>query len=201
MFPAPPFLPNFGSSVSGPSPSWPFPLGGPGWSGPPTWAVGPSEPGFPAGTPHEAIARRAIVVAGLLLDGPATAAELVERVSTASEGALVPPVEHAELTLGFMAGRGLVTISDGTASLTDLGQNILAWRGVNADTARAILSKFAQLGDVIHIRKALLETASLGRTIATTGTADQKAALAAAKAAILTSVVEAKKSLHAALAT
>lgn len=145
--------------------------------------------------------RRATVVAALLLEGPATAAELVERVSAATEGALVPPVEHAELTLGFMAGRGLVTISDGTASLTELGRNILAWRGVNADTAHAILGKFAQLGDVIQIRKALLETATLGRTITTTGTAEQKAALASAKAAILTAVVEAKKSLYAALAT
>jgi hypothetical protein len=54
---------------------------------------------------------------------------------------------------------------------------------------------------VIQIRKELLQTASLGKTITTSGTAEQKAVLAEAKAAILASVVEAKKSLHAALST
>ncbi len=200
MFPGP-FRQDFGSSEPTASPSWPLPLGGPGWAGP---LVGSAGPGFGPSAedaPQQAIVRRATVVAGLLLEAPATAAEIVARVTAATDGAIAPPVANAELTLGFMAGRGLVTIVDGTANVTELGRNILAWHGVNADTARAILGRFAQLGDVIQIRKELLQTASLGKTITTSGTAEQKAVLAEAKAAILASVVEAKKSLHAALST
>lgn len=195
------FLQDFGSSDPTTSPSLPLPMGGPGWAGPLVWSAGPESGPSAEASPQQAIVRRATVVAALLLEAPATAAELVERVTAATDGAIAPPVANAELTLGFMAGRGLVTISDGTAALTELGRNILAWRGVNADTARAILGRFAQLGDLIQIRKALLETATLGKTITTTGTAEQKAALAEAKAAILASVLEAKKSLYAALGT
>lgn len=144
--------------------------------------------------------KKAAVVGGLLLDGPADAAEVVKRLSKASHGAVKPPKERVELLLGVMAGKGVVTLDDGEATLTELGRNLLAWRGINADTARALLAQAEKFGDVFKIRRELRATADLARTITWTGTDEQKKSLKKARASILTAITEAKRSLHEALA-
>ena len=164
--------------------------GGPGFGG----ADGPDRPGF--GGPF----KKAAVVGGLLLDGPADANEVVKRLSKASGGAVKPPKERVELLLAVMAGRGVVTLDDGQAALTELGRNLLAWRGINADTARALLAQAEKFGDVFKIRKELKATADLARTITWTGTDEQKTTLKKARASILAAITEAKRSLHESLA-
>ena len=146
--------------------------GGPGFGGP----GGPERPGF--GGPF----KKAAVVAVLLLDGPADAAEVVKRLSKASHGAVKPPKERVELLLAVMAGKGVVTLDDGEATLTELGRNLLAWRGINSDTARALLAQAEKFGDVFKIRRELKATADLARTITWTGTDEQKKTLKKARA-------------------
>ena len=125
---------------------------------------------------------------------------MVKRLSTASHGAVTPPVERAELLLSVMAGKGVLTLKDGEATLTELGRNLLAWRGINADTARAMLAQAEKFADVVKIRRELKATAELGRTITWTGTDEQKKTLKAARASILAAIKDAKRSLHEALA-
>src|ERR1700709_1032952 len=90
-------------------------LGG-GW-GKHGWGHGgPGGPGFgggfgPGGRPP--LKRAAFVTAALLLDGPADAAQVVQRVSDATDGAITPPQEIAELAIGLLAGRGVVTVDNG----------------------------------------------------------------------------------------
>lgn len=163
---------------------------GPGFGG----AAGPDRPG--AGGPF----KKAAVVAGLLLDGPADAAEVAKRLSTYSHGAVQPPTERVELLLAVMAGKGVVTLDNGVATLTELGRNLLAWRGVNADTARALLAQAEKFGDVFKIRRELKATADLARTITWTGTDEQKKVLKKARALILSAINEAKRALHESLA-
>lgn len=163
---------------------------GPGFGGP----GAADRPGF--GGPF----KKAAVVAGLLLDGPADAAEVAKRLSKYSHGAVQPPKERVELLLAVMAGKGVVTIDNGEATLTELGRNLLAWRGINADTARALLAQAEKFGDVFKIRRELKATADLARTITWTGTDEQKKALKKARASILTAITEAKRSLHESLA-
>ena len=157
-------------------------------------AGGPDRPGF--GGPF----KKAAVVGGLLLDGPADAAEVVKRLSKASHGVVKPPKERVELLLAVMAGKGVVTLDNGEATLTELGRNLLAWRGINADTARALLAQAEKFGDVFKIRKELKATADLARTITWTGTDEQKTTLKKARASILAAITEAKRSLHESLA-
>lgn len=163
-------------------------FGGPGFGG--GWG-GPG-PGGPF--------KKAAVVAALLLDGPADAGEVVKRISKASHGAVKPPKERAELLLSMMAGRGVVRLDNGEATLTELGRNLLAWRGMNADTARAMLAQAEKFADVVKIRRELKATAELARTITSTGTAEQKRTLKEARATILAAIKEAKRSLHESLA-
>ena len=164
--------------------------GGPGWGGP-----GFGGPGF--GGPRK---RVVIGTAALLLDGPANAAQIVQRVSEATDGALTPPEAIVELAIGHLAGRGFVTVSDGVATLTEQGTNVLAWKGVTSEGIHARLAQAAKFGDVIKIRWGLVELAGLARTIVWSGTDAQKAKLAEARTKVLTAITEAKKSLHAALA-
>ena len=155
---------------------------------------GPGGPGF--GGPF----KKAAVVSALLLDGPADAAEVVKRLSKASNGAIKPPKDRAELLLSVLAGKGVVSLDDGVATLTELGRNLLAWRGINADTARALQKQAEKFSDVVKIRRELKATADLARTITWTGTDEQKQTLKKAKASILAAIKEAKRSLHEALA-
>ncbi|QUR69933.1 hypothetical protein F6B93_18725 [Mycobacterium spongiae] len=136
----------------------------------------------------------------MLLDGPADATQIVQRVSDKTDGALTPPQEMAELAIGVLAGRGVVTVDDGVATLTELGENLLAWRGISSETARAFLARAAQFGDGFKIRKELFQVAGLARTIVWNGTDEQKQKLADASAKVLEAVTAAQKSLHAALA-
>jgi len=106
----------------------------------------------------------------------------------------------AELVIGVLAGRGFVTVDNGVATLTDLGRNILAWRGITSETAHALLGKVGQFGDVIKIRSSLREIAGLARTIMWSGTDEQKQKLSETRANLLTALNEAKASLHGALA-
>ena len=140
--------------------------------------------------------RAAFVTAALLLDGPADAAQIVQRVSDATEGAFTPPQDVAELAIGLLAGRGVVTVDGGVATLTEFGQNLLSWRGVSSETAHAFLGRAAKFGDAFKIRRELFEVAGLARTITWTGTDEQKQQLAESRTKVLEALREAKKTLH-----
>ena len=100
----------------------------------------------------------------------------------------------------MLAGRGLATVEDGVATLTEFGESILAWRGINSETAHAFLSRASKFAGVLQLRKELLEIGGLARTIVWSGTEEQKEKLDEAKTKILTAVTEAKQSLYRALA-
>ena len=188
--------PGFG--FGGPGGGGPgFGFGGPagGW-GKHGWGHGgPGGPGFGPGGRHH-LKRAAFVTAALLLDGPADAATVVQRVSDATDGAFTPPQDVAELAIGLLAGRGVVTVDNGVATLTELGRNLLAWRGISSETAHAFLGRAAKFGDVFKIRRELFEIAGLARTITWTGTDEQKQQLAEARTKVLEALREAKKTLH-----
>ncbi|ORW28239.1 hypothetical protein AWB91_26715 [Mycobacterium paraense] len=184
-------------------------FGGPGFGGPgfgggwgeKGWGNGGfgGGPGFKGGFGHGRrpfLKRAAFVTAALLLDGPADAAQIVQRVSDATEGAFTPPQDVAELAIGLLAGRGVVTVDNGVATLTELGRNLLAWRGVSSETAHAFLGRAAKFGDVFKIRRELFELAGLARTITWTGTDEQKQQLAETRTKVLEALTEAKKTLH-----
>ncbi|MDT7737332.1 MAG: hypothetical protein QOK09_701 [Mycobacterium sp.] len=200
--------PGFGGPGFG-GPGWGGPgfggpgFGGPGFGGPGFGGHGRGGPGFGGHGGHGFGGRRKRVVVGtaaLLLDGPADAAQIVQRVSDASDGALTPPQEVVEFAIGLLAGRGFVTVSDGVATLTELGTNVLQWKGISSETIHAKLARAAKFGDLIKIRWGLVELAGLARTIAWSGTDAQKAELAEARTKVLTAITEAKRSLHSALA-
>jgi hypothetical protein len=200
----------FGGGFSG-GPGWGGPgFGGPGFGGH-GWgghggAGGPGfgGPGFGGhwGPPGPGGRRKRLVVgtAALLLDGPANAEQLVQRVSDATEGAFAPPQEIVELAIGKLAGRGFVSVDDGVATLTELGRNVLQWKGISSESIHARLAQAGKFGDVAKIRWGLFEIAGLARTIHWSGTDAQKEKLAEARAKVLTAITEAKQSLHAALA-
>ena len=187
--------PGFGGPGFG-GPGWGGPgFGGPGWGGHGFGGHGFGGHGF-GGRRKRAV----IGTAALLLDGPANAEQIVQRVSDATEGAFTPPQGVVEVAIGLLAGRGFVTVSDGVATLTEQGTNVLAWKGVTSEGFHARLAQVAKFGDVIKIRWGLVELAGLARTIAWSGTDAQKAKLAEARTKVLTAITEAKKSLHSALA-
>ena len=99
----------------------------------------------------------------------------------------------AELAIGLLAGRGVVTVEGGVATLTEFGQNLLSWRGVSSETAHAFLGRAAKFGDTFKIRRELFEVAGLARTITWTGTDEQKQQLAEARTKVLEAVREAKR--------
>lgn len=180
-------------------------FGGPAWGGwgEKGWGHGGSGgPGFkgsfgPGG--RHGLKRAAFVTAAMLLEGPADATQVVQRVTDATEGAFTPPEDLAELAIGLLAGRGMVTVDDGVATLTDLGRNVLAWRGVSSETAHAFLGRAAKFGDAVKIRRELFEFARLARTITWSGTDEQKQQLAEARAKVLEALTDAKKALYRAL--
>ena len=187
-------------------------FGGPGFGGPGFGGPGFGGPGFggPGGGPgfapfgkkgRHGLKRAAFVTAALLLDGPADAAQVVQRVSDATGGAFTPPQDVAELAIGILAGRGVVTVDGGVATLTELGRNLLAWRGISSETAHAFLGRAAKFGDVVKIRKEFFEIAGLARTIAWTGTDEQKQQLAETRTKVLEALTDARKALHRVLGT
>jgi hypothetical protein len=175
-------------------------FGGPGFGGPGFGFGGPGAGGHGFGGHHFGLKRAAFGTLALLLDGPADAAQIVQRTSEATDGAFTPPQEVAELAIGLLAGRGLVTVEGGVATLTELGKNLLAWRGISSETARAFLARAGRFGDVVKIRWGLFELAGLARKIAWAGTDEQKAKLADVRAKVLAAITEASKTLHATLA-
>ena len=196
----------FGGGFSG-GPGW----GGPGWGAPGFGGPGSGGPGFgghgwgghggPGGPGFGGRHKRvAVGTAALLLDGPANAEQIVQRVSEATDGAFAPPQEIVELAIGKLAGRGLVTVSDGVATLSELGRNVLQWKGISSESIHARLAQAGKFGDVAKIRWGMFELAGLARTIHWSGTDAQKEKLAEARAKILTAITEAKQSLHGALA-
>ena len=156
-------------------------------------------PGWGPGGGRGGLKRAAFGTAAMLLDGPADAAQVVQRISEKTDGAITPPQEIAELAIGLLAGRGVVTVADGVATLTELGENLLAWRGISSETAQAFLARAAQFGDVFKIRRELFEVAGLARTITWTGTDEQKQLLAETRTKVLEALRDAKKTLHRAL--
>jgi hypothetical protein len=201
----------FGGGFSG-GPGWGGPgFGGPGFGGPGFGGPGFGGPGFgghgwgghggPGGHGFGGRHKRVVVgTAALLLDGPANAEQIVQRVSEATEGAFAPPQEIVELAIGKLAGRGFVTVSDGVATLSELGRNVLQWKGISSESIHARLAQAGKFGDVAKIRWGLFEIAGLARTIHWSGTDAQKEKLAEARTKVLTAITEAKQSLHAALA-
>ncbi|WIM88246.1 hypothetical protein PT015_01640 [Candidatus Mycobacterium wuenschmannii] len=188
-------------------PGW----GGPGFSGPGFGGPGSVGPGWgghgwgghggPGGRGFGGRHKRVVVgTAALLLDGPANAEQIVQRVSQATDGAFAPPQEIVELAIGKLAGRGFVTVTDGVATLSELGRNVLQWKGISSEGVHARLAQAGKFGDVAKIRWGLFELAGLARTIHWSGTDAQKEKLAEAQAKVLTAITEAKQSLHGALA-
>ncbi|NKZ10642.1 hypothetical protein HGA11_06590 [Mycolicibacterium septicum DSM 44393] len=174
---------------------------GQGGFGPGAFGGGFAGPGFGKGFgPGFALKRAAVGTAALLLDGPATAEQIVERTTEATGGAFTPPQDIVELAIAALAGRGVVTVSDGVATLTDFGTQLLAWRGVTSETAHALFGKVGKFADVIKIRTGLHEVAGLARTIAFTGTDEQKAKLGEVRTNLLAAITDAKKALHGVLA-
>jgi hypothetical protein len=173
-------------------------FGGPGFGAPGFGGPGAGGPGFaPFGKKgRHGLKRAAFVTAALLLDGPADAAQVVQRVSDATGGAFTPPQGVAELAIGILAGRGVVTVDGGVATLTELGRNLLAWRGISSETAHAFLGRAAKFGDGVKIRKEFFEIAGLARTIAWTGTDEQKQQLAETRTKVLEALTDARKALH-----
>jgi hypothetical protein len=202
----------FGGGFSG-GPGWGGPgfggpgFGGPGFGGPGSGGPGSGGPGFgghgwgghggPGGRRHK---RVVVGTAALLLDGPANAEQIVQRVSEATDGAFAPPQEIVELAIGKLAGRGFVTVSDGVATLSELGRNVLQWKGISSESIHARLAQAGKFKDVAKIRWGLFELAGLARTIHWSGTDAQKEKLAEARTKVLTAITEAKQSLHGALA-
>ena len=196
----------FGGGFSG-GPGW----GGPGFGGPGFGGPGFGGPGFGGhgwgghgghgghgfGGRHK---RVVVGTAALLLDGPANAEQIVQRVSEATDGGFAPPQEIVELAIGKLAGRGFVSVDDGVATLTELGRNVLQWKGISSESIHARLAQAGKFKDVAKIRWGLFELAGLARTIHWSGTDAQKEKLAEARAKVLTAITEAKQSLHAALA-
>ena len=204
----------FGGGFSG-GPGWGGPgFGGPGFGGPGFGGPGFGGPGFGGhgwgghggpgghwGTRPGGRHKRVVVgTAALLLDGPANAEQIVQRVSEATDGAFAPPQEIVELAIGKLAGRGFVSVDDGVATLTELGRNVLQWKGISSESIHARLAQAGKFKDVAKIRWGLFELAGLARTIHWSGTDAQKEKLAEARAKVLTAITEAKQSLHAALA-
>ena len=142
----------------------------------------------------------AAATAALLLDGPADAAEITRRISEATDGAFSPPEGAAEIGIGLLAGRGLATVEDGEATLTEFGENLLAWRGINTETAHAFLAQASKFAGFLKLRKEFFELGGLARTIVWSGTEEQKQKLEEARTKLLAAVTEAKRSLYSALA-
>lgn len=189
----------FGGGFSS-QPGWGAPgFGGPGWGGHGGHGGpgGRDSGGLGWGGRHK---RVVVGTAALLLDGPANAEQIVARVSEATDGTFAPPQEIVELAIGKLAGRGFVTVSDGVATLSELGRNMLQWKGVSSESIHARLTQAGKFGDVAKIRWGLFEIAGLARTIHWSGTDAQKEKLAEARAKVLTAITEAKQSLHGALA-
>jgi hypothetical protein len=184
--------PGFGGPGFGPDAGSGF-AGGFGGQGFGPGFGGPGRPG-PWG-----LKRAAVGTAAILLDGPADAAQILERVNQVTDGAFTPPQDIVDLAIGLLAGRGVVTVDNGVATLTDFGKNLLAWRGISSETVHAFLAKAAKFVDVIKIHKELREVGGLARTIIRSGTDEQKAALAESRTKILEAVTDAKKALHRAL--
>ena len=177
-------------------------FGGPGFGG--GFGPGFGGPGFGGGFGPGFGGRgklAAAATAALLLDGPADAAEVTRRITEATDGAFTPPEGAAEIGIGLLAGRGLATVEDGEATLTELGENLLAWRGINSDTAHAFLAQASKFAGFLKLRKEFFELGGLARTIVWSGTDEQKEKLEEARTKILAAVTDAKKSLYAALAT
>lgn len=181
--------------------------GGPGWGGRGfgygSGDCGPGGVGRGFGGPgfghRGGIKRAAFGTAAVLLDGPADAAQVVQRTTEATDGAFTPPQEVVELAVGLLAARGFVTVDNGVATLTDLGKNILAWRGVTSETAHAMLGRVGKFAEVIKIRSGLKEVAGLARTIVRSGTDAQKVKLTEVRAELNAAITEAKRALHSAL--
>jgi len=182
-------------------------FGGPGFGGPgfgSGFGGGHCGPGFGGGAGKHffrgRIKRAAIAAAALLQEGPATAEQLSQRVSQITDGAFEPPVDKVQFVLTLLAARGVATVEDGVATLTEFGEQLLTWRGINSETVEAFLGQAGKFGDVIKLRKDLFEVAGLARTIRFTGNDAQKADLAAASATLSAAVAEAKKALYRTLA-
>jgi hypothetical protein len=188
-----------GGGFGGPGGGWGGPGGGFGGFGGFGGHGGHGGPGGKGG--WRGRHKRVIVgTAALLLDGPANAEQIKQRVLDATGGGFSPPVEFIELAIGRLAGRGFVKVEDGVATLTELGTNVLQWKGISSETIHARLAVAGKFSDVAKIRWGLFELAGLARTIHWRGNDAQKEKLAEARTKVLTAINEAKQSLHAALA-
>lgn len=138
--------------------------------------------------------------AALLLDGPADAGQIVERAASAAEGAFEVSQDVVQQAIEILSDRGLVTVEDRVATLTEHGTEFLSRRGVTSKTAHAMLGRAGRFADVIKIRSGLKEVAGMARTIMWSGTDGQKAKLVEVRRNLATAVADAKRALHGALA-
>ncbi|MBY0440772.1 MAG: hypothetical protein K2Q25_01345 [Mycobacteriaceae bacterium] len=136
----------------------------------------------------------------MLLPGPADAALIVQRVSAATDGILQPPREAVELALGLLAGRDVVTVHDGVATLTELGHSLLSCHGISSETAQALLIRVAPFAEAMDFQRELFEFAGLATAIQHTGTDEQKQQVIDAKSSIRSAVQGGRQKLHRALA-
>ena len=175
---------------------------GPGFGGPGFGGPGFGGPGFgPDGPGGFGFRIKRAVTASLLLDGPASAAQIVQRVSDATEGEVTLPEPVVERVLERLAHRGVEKTDDCVATLTYFGRKVLAKRGITSQTAQALRTKlFPKLVNVLKLRSGLAEIAGLARVIALTGTAEQKEQLAEASATLLATVNDVRQSLQRAVA-
>lgn len=115
-------------------------FGGPGFGGPGFGGPGLG-PGGPAGF---GLRIKRAVTGSLLLDGPASAAQIVQRVSDATEGEILLPEPVVERVLERLAHKGVVTTEDGVATLTDFGRKVLAKRASPARRHRRSAPRSSQ---------------------------------------------------------
>lgn len=161
---------------------------------------GPGGPGFgPGHGPARLLKRAAMGTAAVLLDGPANAEQVVQRVSDNAGGTFTPPRDVAEIAIAKLAGRGWVTVDNGVASLTDEGREVLAKRGVTPETARLMQKRLGQFAEAKKIWTGMREIGGMARTIVWSGTEAQKATLAEVRRTLLAAVTDAKKTLHTSL--
>lgn len=177
-------------------------FGGPGFGFGPGPGFGFSESSFgkPGLGSGPGFGRPMFGAAAMLLDGPATAAELVQRASDVTDGALTPPLGMVEMALNLSAGRGVITLTDGTAELTELGRNLLSMHGITSETLPVRLRQAATFVDLFRLRADLFEVGGMARSIMWTGTPQQKETLSEAHAKLRDALGEIKRSLHGSLA-
>ena len=152
---------------------------GPGCGGPADCGPGADSGfGFGFGGPGgfgfgHRLKRASLATAAMLLDGPADAAQIVQRISAADRWR-VRPAAREHRPRDRQAGRTGVHRRQRRGHPDRVGRNVLGYRGITSQTAQSMLARVGQFADVIKIRAGLGEIAGLARTIMWSGTRSRK---------------------------